>query len=881
MENEKIIRSIIEKCDIFYDDSLLSEESIIEKYLTFFAKQLTPDNRTVNFAFHTGSLCFDVVSIVALTIGCLAYDVSSNDNILKALEIDDMVLFRGERYRWGGIQKMVWHTGELPVDYMVLKQDAKGKNGASTTSIPYERNKHLVKPYFGTASATDGRGIGKNKTNRNDFISHVLEIPENEVPTTLGVSVVVVADKNEFIEICHHLRIRYSGDKYVELADIVPVSYYTSSGNQFQIGKNASKAQAVIKVTSKMSVARDLVLKKHENKVIGLLVTNVESLTINAGELKDLLRRKSLKFVYVIAPFNAESCDLVMEQYETANLFACTRNLLSSSQHTLCSDNKLTRELNRQISKIIYREIYPISVKGCWDWEKYKDLKEKLYAIKHSNWSGEDRDNFILSTIALMNLFTTSFFCLKKLEDAISAGKINVAVVSPESRMSELQNIAIRSLPMKEKCMEIVSMLLDAYSELYETVPKERELLQFLDNHCNEKTIIVVPKAYYAELFSIYYQPLYPNVACVTANRFDKSAEYDNVLAVGDITGKRFDSIQCYSSLNVYLLLYLYETKLFKHRSWKYAKSERKLNARIKGLKGDDYKKAIETDDKTDSIQDRTMQEFSDLDEFVDSMSMFDIRRLASSGTATGSYIATSEVKFVGIFTTGEQILFSKYYAAVVFDQNEGKVVETAPEKLLPGDILVFTKRNNYTSNIVDQIFDQLVSSKKLNKDLQDAAEKAFYWKKSLRKYKENNNLSYCAVAKELKKLGSFLQEVTIRQWLMEESHIVGPRYVKTMRIIAELTKDPYILENPEAYFEACRTVRHYRREILTLIAQAINDKLSNKEPVPGSAFEVVYENVEKLSETLELENVFELDEIANINNNMVNIPITETEVLM
>ena len=125
------------------------------------------------------------------------------------------------------------------------------------------------------------------------------------------------------------------------------------------------------------------------------------------------------------------------------------------------------------------------------------------------------------------------------------------------------------------------------------------------------------------------------------------------------------------------------------------------------------------------------------------------------------------------------------------------------------------------------------------------------------------------------------MQEVTIRQWLVEESHIIGPRDAKTMRMIAEVTQDPYLMSDSDAYYEACRIVRHYRRDILTLIAQAINDKLSNKQPVRGSAFEVVYKNVEKLSETMELENVFELDEVAVVNNNMVNRPITESEVLM
>lgn len=57
MGNDKIIKMITERCDIFYDDALISKEKIIGKYLMFFAKQFDPEERSVNFAFHTGSLC--------------------------------------------------------------------------------------------------------------------------------------------------------------------------------------------------------------------------------------------------------------------------------------------------------------------------------------------------------------------------------------------------------------------------------------------------------------------------------------------------------------------------------------------------------------------------------------------------------------------------------------------------------------------------------------------------------------------------------------------------------------------------------------------------------------------------------------------------------
>ena len=883
MPDERIMRAIVDKCDFYYGDSLLSKETIIEKYLRFFAEQFDPSERSVCFAFHTGSLCFDVVSVAALMIGCLAYEFSSNDEILAQLEPGDMVLYKGERYRWCGIEMISPIRGVPSSEYIILSQDAKGKNGSSQLSLPYSRNKHLIKPYLGTSVVTDGRGIRKDKTNRTDFISSVLEIPVQDVPTALDLSVVVVADKNVFIEICKHLIIEYGQDKAVSLTDGVPVSYFTGSGEQFQIGKNASKAEPVIKVTSKISTARDLILDRQGNRVIGLLVFNVDSLSSNSAELNDLLRRKSLKFAYVLAPFSAESCEIAIEQYDSAKLFACTKALISESDRNVNSVNKLTNELHRQISNIIGRKTSVISVDGYWDWERYRKLKEKVFLIKQANWTGEDRDNFILSSIALINLFTTSFFSMAFMESAITAGRINLAVVSPEARIAELMNISTRVMNMHDQCVEVATILLDMYSALHDCSPKEVAFVKYLEEHRDERIAFIVPKAYYSDLFSLAFGDEFPNVTCVTANRFDIHTEFDRIIATGDVVGKKFDALQCFSAPDITLFLYSYEEKTFSFRKRKTAKSERKLNARIKGLKGEEYYNAVETDDSNDpGISEKTIQEFSDLDAFVESMGLFDIRRITAYSSGNAEYgNNTSEVKFIGRFTTGEQILFSRYYSAVVFNQSEGVVTETKPENLLPGDILVFTKKDGYTSNIVDQIFDQLISTRKLSPEVMDAAEKAFYWKAALREYKERNQMTYRAVAKELKKHGSSLQEVTVRQWLIEESHIVGPRDAKTMSIIAKVTQDPYLLSDPSGYYEGCRIVRHYRREILSLIARAINDKLSNKHPTYGSAFEVVYENVENLSETLELENVFELDEAAFVNNGMVNRPISESEVLM
>ena len=298
------------------------------------------------------------------------------------------------------------------------------------------------------------------------------------------------------------------------------------------------------------------------------------------------------------------------------------------------------------------------------------------------------------------------------------------------------------------------------------------------------------------------------------------------------------------------------------------------------GLHHDDVTEVDNTQEQNKE-EESAITTIDEFDAYIEELNVLDVRKLVYASTSGNSTTPMSEATHIGSFVSGEQIIFSKYYSAVIFDATTGSVSEKKVENLVPGDVLVFTKRDDYTKNIVDYIYEKLLKIGKLGKEAVDVYEKSQYWKEALREYKENNNLGYRDISKKLKALGSSLQEVTIRQWLMEDSHIVGPRDEKTMEYIAALTGDDYLLSDTHAYFEACRTVRHDRRAILEFIAEAINEKLRGHLPPEGSVLQIVYENVESLSETLELSYISPLDPPTNININLINKPITETEVLM
>lgn len=875
MTANNLISTILDKCEVYYKDALISKESIIECYIKFFDKAFAEEMHSVNFALHTGSVCFDIISVIAATLGCLSYNFETNEDIISGLQIGDMVMYESKRYRWMGLEV----DG---IKRMVLQQDAKGKNGELIKKVPFERCKHLVKPYGGTSLLTDGRGVRKPKTNREEFLSYIFDMPIADVPSVINVAVVIVSNRREFSEICRHVNIVYEVTKRIGLLDIVPAAYYTGQ-EEIQLGTNPTKATPVLKIAGKMSVARNLILDKYGNKVVGLLVNGVHSLTENGSELADLLRRKSLCFVCITMLFSNDASDHILDMYEEANIFACTKGYLSKTIRKIKYINPFTLELQKQIDNIVKNTVTPIAVSGGWTWEEYRKIKSALDLIRQSNWMDERKNEFILSANGLLNLLITSVFPMYQMENAVRELNFATKVLSPKERLDKLRDIAEKANSMKELCIAVVNDIEEKYDEIINESPKELAIKEYLAKHSSRKIAIVVPKAYYAEML-VMTDTLCDkdeDVICVTVNRFDAAQEYDSILVVGDICGKNFDSLQCHSAKNIDILLYECENKTFGYRKKKKDKSEKRLNARIQGIRCNEENLEdvyIETGDKEEET---INQDFSDLEEYIEKLNILDINKFVERGVAFNGNSPTSEVMHVGNFVTGERIFFSKNYSAVVFDYEEGSVREKKVDDLSSGDSLVFTRRDGYTQNIVDFIYGKLLDTGKLSTKVTEASEKAEYWKSALKRYKTQGGYTYSDVAKKLRKAGSSLQESTVRSWLVEDSHIVGPKYAETMGYIAKVTQDVKILSDTDGYFTACKIVRRERGKILELIGKAINSKLSGHNPQEGSVLEVVYNNVDNLSETLELENVIKLPESVNVGINLVNKPITEAEVLM
>lgn len=279
------------------------------------------------------------------------------------------------------------------------------------------------------------------------------------------------------------------------------------------------------------------------------------------------------------------------------------------------------------------------------------------------------------------------------------------------------------------------------------------------------------------------------------------------------------------------------------------------------------------------SENDIDFNEDEELNDYIDSLNYIPINVLKKLKYSTNNKNASSEVSYMGKFITGENILFSKYYTAVVYDIEQRNVVEKRVEKIAIGDSIVFTKNDSNTKNIIDTIFEELLKKDKINEVVKDAYDKSFIWKRELRKYKDDNDYTYKEIAEKMSRYGSKYQEQTIRQWMIPESHIIGPQNKEALRNIAKVLNDYQMINNLEDYFESIRVVRKQRRSILKLIEKAINSKLTGRTNSNDEILRIVYANVDKLADIYEVENIHKLGEIINVPVNLVNKPLTREEI--
>ena len=866
------LKKVIDKCDVCIDGNVISKELLIKTLSGFISSTIDDKCHNIGIILHTGSICFDAILLAYAAISNILYNETNATDLIHSLHAGDVVLYyngskgKTKPSKWvfrGFVNSIDETPQEIPGTYVVLQNEKKGRS-----YLP-EGSWIKIVPYYGTSKCMDSRGLRQEDGKRYDFFKSILEMQDTEIPRAIDTSTVIVMSREEANILIGNLSFRF-GKTDIKLTDLVPVSYYTESNQEYQYGINPSKNEPVIKLTGKVSVARNLLLRRGGNRHIGLIVLGEDLYRRGESELPELLDRKSIQYVYLCMHLDSEISANLIANYEEASLFACTKDFLLSNSRPPIVCNPYTEQMDAQIGAIIDKEVSINVIPGFVNWEKYKAFKRAMYSVKSSEYNSEQKDDFIIQSYSLMNLFMTAVFSISLLEELIESGIVD-NVEKPELRLHRLEE-TVKGFPefLKESANCVVNILEDAYLELHDSTPKEAAFLKAIEAW-QGKIAVVVSKAYFStvidRLLSLHNLDSGTDIRIMTANRFDNTQLYSAIIVIGNISGKRFDTLRCRSSQEIDLLLYECEKYRYKKHERDAKAAEHLLNKRSSILIDDEY------EEDSIGINEDDLKEVDNIDtEITDYISSAPIKAIRNSFSGNEGK-SMAEIVAVAKFDSDEIAFFTKNYKAYVLDEADNSVKEVVASDLSEGDVIVFTRSTSKTRDIVEEILRDMINNKLVPHEIEDAYYKSREWKKTLIDYMKRTGSSAKAIADEMISNGVNVQEITIRGWLDEESHTVRPQKLDSIQQIALIAGNDELFDSAEVCFNAGGQIYKIRRQILRAIGQAILGEVTGNSDVTGTVTAAVADRIKNAAVTLQIQAITFVDDEVPINT--TNRPIT------
>ncbi len=856
MSLEETLYELIQKCDIRLNGEVFSKELLLKTYAQFVSKIICSDKHEVGISLHTGSICFDLIVIVYAALSCLLYDQTTPEDIVELLHQGDLIIYNGRT------RAVFMGRGEN--GYARIRQDVvnNGHKSALISTVS-PRNFYKIKPYQGDSTTLDGRGIREDTNTRIDFIETVFHKNRTDISGMTHKSVIIVTGREIADLIVRNTVIHYDIDKSIALTELITASYFTENGEYTYLG-NPGKTEPDLKFMNRVSLARENIIEDEDERIIGLIILGKQIVDMGKFEITGLMARQSLRYVFTSYAIDCDDNKGFLEEYPDVKLFACTKDLLLSYTVPNSYRSGLVGDLNMQIDNIIDKEIDIIEINSEIDWGIYKKIKKDIHFIKNYEYSDDDTEYFVIHSFSLLNLFSTAVFSIVSIEEAIADGI--VGCLSPLEQLNKLEEITKTFEGfLGEKMKAITASLHIMQSNIFSKNLKYELIKDRLINiHTGEYVAIVVPKAFYKTILS--NQLLRDGISesqmeIMTAGRLDVRKQYEEIIVVGAFKAKGFNMFFTPSSSHIVCLLYPYEIVLHDVEFRRHKEAEHLYNM-YSYIKLD--LDVVKSEEKTKFLNEGTNVEEidSDLSKYIEDITIKSaINHFGNLGEGSDAVLVADIIR-VATFQDGEKVFFSKYYTPYVLDQEQSTVIEASVKSLQSGDTLIFTKYTEQTKDIVDEVILKILVSPNTDQHIKEAYRKSKHWKNVLKKHMFDNGLSFKDISKQMSTYGNAKHEATLRSWINEESHIVGPRDVDSFYQIALICEEEEMLADPDSFCEACDMVRSLRIKVLRLIGKSIIRSFQGNQEEFDELFSIVEEKVGELTQVIQVETIADVVDV-------------------
>lgn len=865
-----------ERCDVVFRDEVISDESIIQALESYYVNLIGSPDHVTAITLHTGSICFQVIGILVITLLCILSNEWDNAGIISAIKQGDSVLYGGKKYVYSGIQEIAMDPKKPKITEkcFVLQQGEFNK-----LRLPCSK-KPLIYPYKG--SAVTNKGFKSDNKERVAFLKDSMDYNENEITGVISSSAVIVMGKSTADEIIKNLSIICNKKRY-SITDIIRISYFTDSNKDIRYKGNADKNESSIKICPSLSVASEQISRFSDKEKIAVAIFDERILTRDLSNL-DLFLNNDLNYSFVSTPISTDTSFDIIEHSENRCIFACTKSFILNNIVIGQTKNGEVGRINKQISAIVDKEIECRYISNeALTWDNVVEIKKTLKRIALNDYTSSEKDQFVVYAHSLLNYYLTSVFdndfVDKLCQEAI------LSIESPSTKHNRLTELAAVLPEELHNEGRIVVDFLESLRLSYETTnPKRFALEDIIIENRESNILVLVPKAYYEPVIKSIESGLVSgkgSLTVTTYKKIDKSRFYDLIIVVGQFGD--FDPELCLSTNKVISLLYEGERKIYDYKVREKRKKLNNLNNEL--AQTADYIMDIEDDNKEHEITRSVINTDSYIENNL-SISVFESqlnKMLARESGLARPGQTTITVKYAASLEDGRRVLFTQFYKAYVYDEYTESINEKNVGELCPGDMVIFTSQKSATLDVVDDILSDNINS--LSEASQRSYQQTVRWKQLLKEYITENNITVKELGVRLKKHGIKVESQTVRVWIDDYSHIICPQDPDSLRAIGDLLEDNDLQINYKEYFESGKTVKKIRANIRQVVRSVIFSKMTNtiaNQTNGSGAFNVVEQyvadNYNSLFDIGILESIKEVDQ-AITSSSAINRPIELQEV--
>lgn len=879
MTKEEFIAGIA-KCSLLFDDEVISAEPVISDTIALFSSALFETKTRRCSLLHTGSIAYDAVVVFVSALADILLFYKNDDDFLLTLKPGDIVINTsyGRRQR----QKVVECIPGESLTVMMTK--------TCRSTIPWngESIKYIV-PNVGRGTHIGGMGLRQSgEKERALFFKSVFNLDHHNIPRLPKSYTVIVGAREDAQRIYKSFSISFTSDAgelvSVKMQDIFGGIYITPE-QYISLGGALSSENSVLRFCSSLTMANDILREARDDAAASLLVISNEALLAGDSALFNKLssmRRKN--FVFSSIPTSSSATDIILKNVgEGGKLLSFTRKYLRQKICPPIDGKGIVGEIRAQVRSAAAWSLKNRVVEGFMTFDEFKNWLGIVKAFKLDSVANDARCEFLDEALGLFNFLKGCVFNTEEI-DCIEGLEWRGRPLSPTRRIAELKKIIERfDGRTRDNATKMVSSLELINHKLASDNPKKNELLKILNEYrsANKRGIIVVPQERYKILFdkncsARYGMPIDIDLEIATPNTFGRSnagggrGRYDFVISVGGLEGKRFSPLTCTCADEVYVLLYDIENKRFGVSMRNAVRKEKVLNNESSFQ---DYENALNTT-ASEFVEEENRIEH-EVEAFLKEYKERESLRIAEKYGKLSGIKRNAEVKAIGTFSSGEKIFFTEFYKPYVICEESGEIKEVEISDLSSGDTLLFTQNNNASKDIVDIMLSDYIAAMQIpaaKMDLQQSLFKSKRWRQVLRDFASRNRLSAADIANQMQSV----HEVTVKNWLDEESHIVGPRDKSSLTKIAVLTSDEDINMHTNEYFDACKSVRERRIKLLHELGSHIRGGMALKKAAADDGSAEIASKIKDIVSLCTLEEFVMAPPGLTMNSIYVNRPIFE-----